>query len=267
MKLIKAVRSNNIGRVKLILKRPWINVNKKNHRGNTSLIIAVHFNYLEIVRLLLEKGANINCQGQNKCSPLLIVAQNNNMEILKLLLEKDIDVNIRDRYGRAVLTIAADYNHIEIVKLLLKQPNIDINTQGDDGRSPLYYASYDNYVDIEVVKVLLEGGANVNIEANNSDTPLIGATIYGGESELIKLLIYHGAKIPNNCIIDEYANEEVKDILNNYVKYLPSWNFLVHHFYPKKFRDDVFQWLLVCYKLKFNKDIKSMIITNLSELY
>jgi hypothetical protein len=76
-----------------------------------------------------------------------------NIEIVKLLLDKGADVNLTDKYGNTPLHLAASDGHIEIVKLLLEKGS-DVNSKRrNDGTTPLYWAALNGH--IEIVKLLL----------------------------------------------------------------------------------------------------------------
>lgn len=58
--LFKAVSLNAINQVKWLLNLPTINVNSSGHRGKTPLYYAIIYKSIELVKLLLENGANPN---------------------------------------------------------------------------------------------------------------------------------------------------------------------------------------------------------------
>jgi ankyrin repeat protein len=88
-------------------------------RGMTALLIAVHFNHVELVRELLESGANCQqCNHAGKTS-LMLAAEKGNREMLRLLLGTDSDVNQTDTEGRTALHIAILNEKEDIVTDLL----------------------------------------------------------------------------------------------------------------------------------------------------
>ena len=88
--------------------------------------------------------------------------------------------------GRTPLFTASYQGHVEVVKLLLAAPGIDVNQANNNGFTPLYNASQEGHV--EVVKLLLAVGADVNKASKGGWTPLYMAS-RNGHAEIVKLLL------------------------------------------------------------------------------
>jgi ankyrin repeat protein len=86
--------------------------------GGTALIWAAQKGHMEVVKFLLERGADVHAKAVNGATALIIAAQNDRTGIVKLLLEKGADVNAKANDGGTALTVAAQYGCLEIVKLL-----------------------------------------------------------------------------------------------------------------------------------------------------
>ena len=71
---------------------------------------------------------------------------------------------------------AASVGHVDIVKLLLAH-GADVNAQSSSGNTPLMYACAGGHE--AVVKALLEGGSNVEDHNENGHTPLMEAASAG----------------------------------------------------------------------------------------
>ena len=91
-------------------------------------------------------------------------AINNYIEIVKLLLDSGADINKQDDDGYTALINAAFYNRIEIVKLLLNA-SVNIDKQDNRGNTALIWSAYNNYR--EIVEILLDYGADEFILNNN----------------------------------------------------------------------------------------------------
>ena len=132
--LITACRKgvDDIGRVKGILsgvreEEKFTYVNIKDKYGNTALQHAASGGHVEIVRHLIESGADVNSKN-NTGETVLIGASHPGMgmpdkrfiEIIPLLIEAGAKVNIQDTYGLTALHRASDHEQIEIVRLLIE---------------------------------------------------------------------------------------------------------------------------------------------------
>ena len=73
---------------------------------------------IDLARLLIDRGANVNCRGEEGVSPLHEVAGNGELEFAKLLLEHGANINAKDDHGKTPLTIALEYKQTEMAKFL-----------------------------------------------------------------------------------------------------------------------------------------------------
>ena len=108
-------------------------------------------------------------------------------------------------------------DNIELVKLLLEH-GADVNIKDDvDRKTPLYNACYKNKLNI--AKLLLKHGADVNIKDGYGLTPLYNACYYNN-IELIKLLLEHGAgkDLDVNNLPDYITrNKQIEDLVLSYL--------------------------------------------------
>ena len=76
--------------------------------GWTPLAWAARYGQVEVVRLLLDKGANVNTRDKHKSTPLQNAVQSGNLETMRLLLDKSENVDERNKSGSTPLHKAAE---------------------------------------------------------------------------------------------------------------------------------------------------------------
>ncbi|WP_234648435.1 ankyrin repeat domain-containing protein [Dyadobacter sp. CY356] len=137
----------------------------------TALMNAINKNDISLVERLIQNGADIDELDEKKDSPLVIAAYKGYNQIVKILLEKGADVSAVDPGMKATALHAAAYaGRTEAAKLLVDF-HIDVNKQGPyNGYTALHDAIWQN--NIEVVKVLLDAGADLNLLSNDGKSAL-----------------------------------------------------------------------------------------------
>src|SRR5690606_4086990 len=80
----------------------------------------------EIVRLLLDRGANINAQGDQYGTILHTAVRYGNIEVVRLLLDRGADINVQGGQSGTVLQSAIDKKEIKVIELLLEK-GVDIS--------------------------------------------------------------------------------------------------------------------------------------------
>lgn len=136
-----------------------INSRRGDLLGMTPLDWAAFDGKLEMVKMLLKRGANPNAgKGTTRSAPIQQCANNGNIEILKALLEAGADVNATHA-GDGALGSAAINGHDEFVEVLLKV-GANVNQADDSGTTPLISAVAGRK--LAIVKMLVVAGANLN---------------------------------------------------------------------------------------------------------
>jgi ankyrin repeat protein len=167
--------------------------------GMTAMLFAAREGCLDCVRALVEHGAKVDLTDPEGVTPLISSLFNAHFDVAKYLIEKGANVDRWDWWGRSPLYLAVDYN-----------------TLPHGGRPD--QPSLDETLPIDIVRILLEKGANPNLQlklaipyrATGNDrgldgmlgvgtTPLLRAA-KAQDAAAMKLLLEHGALIdlPNN---------------------------------------------------------------------
>ena len=132
-------------------------------------------------------------------TPLIIAAMRGHEEVVKMLLDFGAQINQRgavivegDSRGGATALWCESLNggHYNIIKLLVEH-GADINQPTDNGSTPLRPPCLNG--NFEIVRYLIEHGANVNAATNNKQTCLMVASL-AGEYEIVQYLLEKGAK-------------------------------------------------------------------------
>lgn len=234
--LIHAISKRSVKLVKMLLDAgadPNICCGNKSFT-TTAVLRAVETRCsVEIVQLLLDFGTDLNAPPDSNLEPVLQCAvKRKNIEIVRLLLDAGADVdNIRGPDGTVLQIAAQSKGNTKIVQLLL-DAGADVNAPAGNKYGPMLEEALDEecddekrlecfptplqwaaeYENIEVVKLLLEGGADLDlcptngeevelrrleIEISFNDTTAIRtalqAAVANGNIILVQLLLDAGA--------------------------------------------------------------------------
>lgn len=118
--------------VKELLKQD-IDVNERAEAGWTALLYASAQGYPQIVRLLLDAGANPDIGNVHSITPLMYGARYDNLEVCRCLLEHGANTDLQDKYGDSALMVATAYGHADLVEELLNAgANIALKNRDDN---------------------------------------------------------------------------------------------------------------------------------------
>ena len=184
--------------------------------GATALHIAVKRGAAELVRALIDRGADISLRDEIGHSgtrrygrtPLHIAAAGGSLEIVTMLIREGANIDepegigeggLMGYGGRRAIHIAAAHGFPEIVNALI-QARANVNARTRYGSTPLHYAasrfdrSDSQSRPMETARMLIKSGAEINAENSSGTTPLYNAA---GEDlpEMLQLLIENEASV------------------------------------------------------------------------
>ncbi|MBP9477913.1 MAG: ankyrin repeat domain-containing protein [Sebaldella sp.] len=145
--------------------------------------------YGPIIEFKNRRPVNITINSKNKIgyTPIIVAIESGNNEILEELLKRGASVREKHPvFGRLALHTACYYENAEAVKILLAHDKSIVNYQSDiDGWTPIDDAVLKG--NIQIVKILLENGADPRVANFKNETPIDMATKFG-KGEIVKLL-------------------------------------------------------------------------------
>jgi ankyrin repeat protein len=177
--------------VKYLLEK-GADINTKDREGSTPLQNAAAKGHFDIVKLLVEKGSDVNYKDDNGVTPIHFGCMSGNVDLVKYLVEKGADINAVSKIGRKPAVDAVFGGNVEVLKYLESK---GVNMKGLEagaGNTPLHIAT--GRGNIEMLKYFISKGYDVNKKNDASQTPFTWA-IGGGNTEILRLFIENGANV------------------------------------------------------------------------
>jgi ankyrin repeat protein len=194
--LYEAIGAGDVEKVKALMKE-GANVSYRGTFGFTPVVAAVDACQLEVLRVLIEAGADPNIPARADImdvSPLIMAivkyeGREELEQVVKLLIGGGADVNWQDeRSGITALMFCANLGSADLEKVtrLLIQAGLDPDVQNHVGETALHKIV--EVGNLGVAKLLIEAGADVNLIDNTGRTVCFYAA-QSGLAELIDLLL------------------------------------------------------------------------------
>lgn len=181
--LIKAVMNGNISEVTKLLES-GADLHTKTVKGNNLVYVAASRKKREMFDWLLQieqngKKIDLDIRNTNGSTLLLDAVQEGDMlHYIEKLLSAGANPNIPNNSGMTPLIQAVADGKVEDIKLLLKSPKIDVNyeVEGTKTTAFLMATTASTGVDtLEICKLLIDAGANINAQDVNGKNALINA--------------------------------------------------------------------------------------------
>ena len=164
----------------------------KGDEGNTPLHVAAEMGHEDIVRSLLQSGADRNGRGEKNRTPLHLAARRGHLAVAEALMDAGASVNSRDAYGETVLASAVRHGHADVVRAIVRHGADANNREETSGIAALHLVA--NGDDAEVAEALLEVGAYPDLLSKGGGAPLHFA-VRRGSLRVLSALLRGGADV------------------------------------------------------------------------
>eukprot|EP00731_Ephydatia_muelleri_P035118 Em0098g4a len=154
------------------------------------------------------QGTEICPDPENGWSPLNGASEKGHLDVVKTLLEAGANINQADKDNTTPLYVASQNGHHDVVQTLLGA-GADVNiARSDNGCSPLHVSCYGGHLD--VVKTLLEAGANINQAMKDGKTSL-DLAVERGHNETVQLLKTYPNKVTPPTLVQSAEKRAARD--------------------------------------------------------
>jgi len=196
----------------------------------TPLALASREGHAAVIEVLLKGGADPNLTNDLGTTPLMFAASSGDVDSVKALLAAGATIDTKEKsHGQTALMFAAGFNRDAVVRVLaashadlnlasavikVERPMLDEDgnplpavrkgqTATRAGRgatadfmggwTALHFAARDG--ELEAVRALLEGGADINRLGDGDHTSALIMALENGHFDLARFLIEHGADV------------------------------------------------------------------------
>lgn len=165
-----------------LLKRPGCRVNATDSQGWTALALALCWNRLDVIKLLLAAadGIDVNIKdhdGRTALHTALVFGRRDTVTMLASA--PSVDLEAADKHGMTPLALAAIVHNSEALPALLAIQGLDVNARDKNGRTPLSLACDERDTEYNVKSLLGVAGIDINSRDDKGWTPLMWAAHHG----------------------------------------------------------------------------------------
>ena len=126
-------------------------------RLGIQLIEAAKQGDTELMKRLIERGADVKAKCEKGWTALMWTSSNGCIEIAEMMIENGADVNARSSIGFSALICAVMENQTNTAEMLIKR-GADVNARSDDGKTALWWTMTKGR-NTDMVELLIKHGA------------------------------------------------------------------------------------------------------------
>ncbi len=146
----------------------------------------------DVVEVMLEAGADPSITGDNSWTPLIHAANKDSLEIVKLLVDAGAEVSHANASHRDTALHWAIHNENDAMARLLVDAGADAECRNKSGLTSVTFAA--SNLSVETMAHILSNGARVDTTDTDGMTPLAKAAMFG-RMDMARFLVEAGADI------------------------------------------------------------------------
>jgi len=167
--LLKAASTGDTQTLNSLIKTK-VNIDEKDPKGNTALMIAASNGQKKAAKLLMENKAAVNIKNQMGQTALYFALINEQNDIAIDLINQGADLDNISDDGESALIIATTANANEIMNTIIKKMPSLVNKASNSSTTPLMEAA--RFGSAKTINILLKAGANKKLQNQNGKTAL-----------------------------------------------------------------------------------------------
>ena len=149
--LFNAVLAGDVVKTAALLKS-GADCNSSNEEGSTLLMLAAGVGHLEMVEMLIKKGAKVDATDARGWTALMKALFNYEQnrgfpDVVSVLIDAGANIEHQVSYGTRPLMIAAGYGEASVVEVLLAA-GVDTGAMNEGGRTAKVMAETKDYVEV-----------------------------------------------------------------------------------------------------------------------
>lgn len=209
--LMRASRFGNIEMVQLLIAR-GANVESRDSLGRTALHMALERTTgteREIISILIKAQIDTEAKDHDGRTALHIALERTagtEGETISILLQAQVDLEAKDKHGRSALGVASKRGNLAVARQLLEH-GADVEAEFDNEKLLTHVVRLENE---SATKLLLERGANVHTRSSTGATPLMVA-VCAGRRSIVRILLDAGANVSKGY---QLQNGELNQLLH-----------------------------------------------------
>ena len=190
--LHRCVQHNRLEMVRLLLER-GATCSLGDMYGNRPIHSACLVGNRAVVDLLLEHSGHLETENKDSDRPLHVAAAMGNLEVVTLLLERGAGITSQGWRGNSALHSAAEQGRTEVVRELVLR-GLEVTSTNSCGETPLHLAAGARAESTSTLELLLDLGASL-VARSSSGECAVHRAAETGRPPVLRLLLQAGSSI------------------------------------------------------------------------